>query len=111
VIEKIRRVDINDISRLAKWAIDVFYQARERSDLAESAVVPSDTSSWSDRVRDRGTIIGRSFSESVLPNLPSWSAKGTYSRKEVKKGEEEYEMDDNANRLGANELEDVEEEE
>lgn len=55
---------------------------------------------------DEGVTLGRSLSESVLPNLPSWSVRGRDTTKEG--GREEFELESGANRLGADELRDEE---
>lgn len=53
--------------------------------------------SWGKAVKEKGVTLGRSLSESVLPNLPSWSGKGKHTRKA--NVSEEFELESDANKL------------
>lgn len=75
--------------------------------LAETAVVQR--GSWGKAVKKKGVTLGRPLSESVLPNLPSWSVKGKHTRKANES--EELELESDANKLGADELKDEEDKE
>lgn len=65
--------------------------------------------SWGTAVKKKGVTLGRSLSESVLPNLPSWSVRAKHTRKENEI--EEFELESEANKLGADELKDEEDKE
>lgn len=109
MIRKIQSKDVNEIGTLANSTVRAYYSAREWSVLnedemeteKEAAVVPP--GSRRNSVKRKGAALGRSFSESFL-------ARPTYlrSRPDAKNGngEEEYELSEDANKLGTNELND-----
>lgn len=101
---KIRKRNSNDIGRLAKATIALYYQEGDKSGLAETAAVQR--GSWSKAMRKTGSTLGRSLSDNVLP---SWSVKERHTRKENET--EEFELDSDANKLGTDDLKDEVDEE
>lgn len=104
MLRKIRKENSNDIGRLAKATIDLYYQESDKSGLAETAAVQR--GSWSKAMRRKGATLGGSLSESVLP---SWSVKERHRREENEA--EEVELDSDANKLGTDDLKDEEDSE